>query len=69
MTQSYKNIKFEASLYDIGANSTTGADSNLESTPPMALLAHGITLESAPEILESLLQMKFRQQKKSLFYV
>ena len=54
MTQRLKNAPYYASHYDIGADSTTGADSNLESAPSMALLAHGIALESAPEKLESL---------------
>ena len=54
MTQRWKNAQFYASHYDIGADSTTGADSMLESVPSMALLASGIALESAPEKLESL---------------
>ena len=53
MTQRFKNAPYYASHYDIGADSTTGADSNLESAPSMALLARGIALEPAPEKLES----------------
>ena len=53
MTQRFKNAPYYASHYDIGADSTSGADSNLESAPSMALFAHGIALESAPEKLES----------------
>ena len=53
MTQRFKNAPYYGSHYDIGADSTTGADSNLESAPSMALLARGIALEPAPEKLES----------------
>ena len=53
MTKRFKNAPYYASHYDIGADSTIGAESNLESAPSMALLAHGIALESAPEKLES----------------
>ena len=53
MTQRFKNAPYYASHYNIGAYSTSGANSNLESAPSMALLAHGIALESAPKKLES----------------
>ena len=53
MTQRIKNSPYYASTYDIGDDSTTGADSNLESAPSLALLAHGIALELTPEKLES----------------
>ena len=44
---------FYASYYYYGADSSGGADSNLESAPDLALFVPGIAPESAPENLES----------------